>query len=398
MNSRTTGAAMPPVLYLFALTNLVIGTGAFVLSGILLPLSASLQISVAAAGQAMTAYALASAFLAPVLVVATGQWSRKWAILFSLLLFAGGTVVCALATALPMLLAGRLVMGAGAMFSALASGVVVALVPPAQRGRALSLSFLGISLSYAVGVPLGTWLGYAHGWQAPLWLVAGCCLMALAILATWLPRKIQAPGASFTGLAHVARQGLVLRVWLRTLLYFIAIFSVFAYIGPVLQALNPLSPGQLSFTLVMFGLSGVVGTILGGWATDHFGPIRSQRVMLVVLVLMMALVPLTRGHYVLCVAVFVVWGVAGFGLMAPQQSMLAQAAPQQAPLLMSLNASMLYGGTALGSVISGSFISTLGFERLAWVGLPFGLLALATLWFDAHAQTTSPESHVLPSP
>lgn len=393
MSAGGKAAAMPSLLYLFALTNLVIGTGAFVLSGILLPLSASLQISVAAAGQAMTAYALASAFLAPLLVVATGQWARKPAILFSLLLFAVGTTVCALATALPMLLAGRLVMGAGAMFSALASGVVVALVPPAQRGRALSLSFLGISLSYAVGVPLGTWLGYAHGWQAPLWLVAGCCLLALAILAIWLPGRIQAPGASFTGLARVASQGVVLRVWLRTLLYFIAIFSVFAYIGPVLQALNPLTPGQLSFTLVMFGLSGVVGTILGGWATDHFGPIRSQRVMLVVLVLMMALVPLTQGHYLLCVTVFVVWGVAGFGLMAPQQSMLAHAAPQQAPMLMSLNASMLYGGTALGAVISGSFISTLGFERLAWVGLPFGLLALLTLWFDAHAQ---PQPHAHP--
>lgn len=388
---------MPPILYLFALTNLVIGTGAFVLSGILLPLSASLQISVAAAGQAMTAYALASAFLAPLLVVATGGWGRKRAILFSLALFAAGGAVCALATALPLLLAGRVLMGAGAMFSALASGVVVALVPPAQRGRALSLSFLGISLSYAVGVPLGTWLGYAHGWQVPLWLVVGCCLLALALLGHRLPGQIKAPGASFAGLSAAVRQGLVLRVLLRTLLYFIAIFSVFAYIGPVLQALNPLTPAQLSFTLVMFGLSGVVGTIAGGWATDRFGPVRSQRVMLVVLVLMMALVPLTRGHYVLCVVVFVVWGVAGFGLMAPQQSMLAHAAPQQAPLLMSLNASMLYGGTALGAVFSGSFVSTLGFERLAWVGLPFGLLALSTLWFDAHAHTeTSP--HASPSP
>jgi predicted MFS family arabinose efflux permease len=397
MSGDAKAAAMPPLLYLFAVTNLVIGTGAFVLSGILLPLSASLQISVAAAGQAMTAYALASAFLAPLLVVATGQWGRKRAILFSLFLFAVGTAVCALASTLPMLLAGRVVMGVGAMFSALASGVVVALVPPAQRGRALSLSFLGISLSYAVGVPLGTWLGYAHGWQAPLWLVAGCCLLALALLAAKVPGQINAPGASFNGLASAARQGVVQRVWLRTLLYFIAIFSVFAYIGPVLQALNPLTPAQLSFTLVMFGLSGVVGTILGGWATDHFGPLRSQRVMLFMLVLMMALVPLTRGHYALCVVVFVAWGVAGFGLMAPQQSMLAHAAPQQAPLLMSLNASMLYGGTALGAVISGSFISTLGFERLAWVGLPFALLALLTLWFDAHAHTESPP-HAQPSP
>ena len=42
----------------------------------------------------------------------------------------------------------------------------------------------------------------------------------------------------------MARQSAVLRTWLRTLLYFMAIFSVFAYIGPVLQALNPMSSTQ----------------------------------------------------------------------------------------------------------------------------------------------------------
>jgi MFS transporter, DHA1 family, inner membrane transport protein len=68
---------MPPILYLFALTNLVIGTGAFVLSGILKPMSEGLGVSVAATGQAMTAYAMASAFLAPLLLVAVGQWPRK---------------------------------------------------------------------------------------------------------------------------------------------------------------------------------------------------------------------------------------------------------------------------------------------------------------------------------
>ena len=63
---------MPRLLYLFALCNLVIGTGAFVLSGVLAPLADALQVSVAAAGQAMTVYALATAVLAPLALVLTG--------------------------------------------------------------------------------------------------------------------------------------------------------------------------------------------------------------------------------------------------------------------------------------------------------------------------------------
>lgn len=372
---------MPPILYLFALTNLVIGTGGFVLTGILSPLSQSLGVSVAAAGQAMTAYALASAFIAPLLVVGTGGWSRKNAILLALGLFTAGSVLSALAPNFTVLLLGRVLMGAGSMFSALASGVVVSLVEPARRGRALSISFLGISLSYAIGLPLGTWLGFVHGWRTPVWAVTACCVALGVLLLSRLPTRIEAPGASFRGLRQAA-QPAVLRVWLRTLLYFIAIFSVFSYIGPVLQALNPLTPGQLSALLVAFGVSGVVGTMSGGWAADRFGAIRTLRVQLSVLTAMLVLVPFTQGSIALCALVFVTWGVSGFGMMAPQQLVLASAAPQQAPLLLSLNGSMLYVGTALGAAVSGAVSGSVGFARLSWIGVPFALVALATLWID----------------
>jgi predicted MFS family arabinose efflux permease len=380
---------MPPILYLFALTNLVIGTGAFVLTGILSPLSQSLGISVAAAGQAMTAYALTSAFIAPLLVVGTGGWPRKKAILLALGLFTAGSVLSALAPNFTVLILGRVLMGAGSMFSALASGVVVALVEPARRGRALSISFLGISLSYAVGLPLGTWLGFAYGWRTPVWAVTACCVALAVLLLSRLPAQIEAPGASFRGLRQAA-QPVVLRVWLRTLLYFMAIFSVFSYIGPVLQALNPLTPGQLSALLVGFGVSGVVGTMSGGWAADRFGAIRTLRVQLSVLTAMLVLVPFTQGSIALCALVFMTWGVAGFGMMAPQQLLLASAAPQQAPLLLSLNGSMLYVGTALGAAVSGAFSGSLGFDRLSWIGVPFALVALATLWIDSPRRAAQP--------
>lgn len=375
---------MPPLLYLFALTNLVIGTGAFVLTGILVPVSQALGVSVAAAGQAMTAYAFASALIAPLMMLATGRWSRKNALLLSLGLFAAGCVLSAMAQSLTMLLIGRVLMGAGSVFSPLASGVVVAIVEASKRGRALSLTFLGIGLSYAIGLPLGAWLGFSYGWQVPVWLVAGLSLAMAALLAWALPARIEAPGASFKGLRQLAGQWPILRVWMRTLLYFVAIFSVFSYVGPVLQALNPLTPGQLSLMLVSFGLSGVVGTVSGGWAVDRFGAIRTLRVQLTVLAAMMALVPLTQGSIVLCAVAFVVWGIAGFGMMPPQQLLLATHAPQHAPLLLSLNGSMLYLGTALGAVVSGAMVGVLGFAKLSWVGLPFALVALGTLWFDAH--------------
>ena len=54
----------------------------------------------------------------------------------------------------------------------------------------------------------------------------------------------------------------------------------------------------------------------------------------------------------------------------------------QAPLLLSLNGSMLYLGIARGAVVSGSRIGHLDLSQLSSVGVPFGLLALLTLVFE----------------
>ncbi len=370
---------MPRLLYLLALCNLVLGTGAFVLSGVLVPLSESLDISVAAAGQAMTVYALSTAVLAPLALVLTGRWPRRRALMLGMAVFAAGNLVCALANSLPVLLAGRVLMGVGAMFTPVAAGIAVALVEPARRGRALSLVFLGMSLSYVIGLPLGSWLGFQYGWHAPVMLVTVLSLACVAALSR-LPATIAAPGASFDGLGALLRSPRVLWTLLLTLLYFTAIFLVFSYIGPVLKSLQPMSNERLSLTLMLFGLSGVVGTLVGGWANDRFGSARTLTIQLSILGCMMALVPLTQGRYPLMVLVFVVWGVAGFGMMTPQQSRLAAISPAQAPLLLSLNTSMLYFGTAAGAALGGVTAALVGFVHQAWVGVPFAVLGLLTLW------------------
>ena len=365
---------MPSILYLLAACNLVIGTGAFGLAGILQPVAGSLQVSVAAVGQSMTAYAMATALLAPLLLVATGRWSRRAALQAALALFAAGLTTCALAGSLEVLLLGRVLMGAGAVFTPIAASIAVSVVAPARQGQALSLTFLGMSLSYVIGLPLGTWLGLRFGWRLPMFGVAALAALMLLLVSLGVPRSIGAPGASFNGLGLAVRRPEALRTLALTLLYFSAIFTVFSYTGPVLQALNPMSAETLSVTLVVFGVAGVAGTLSGGWATDRFGTIPTLRLQLGVLASMMLLVPLTRGHYGAMLAVFVAWGVAGFGMMSPTQARLVAVSPGQAPILFSLNTSMMYLGTALGAAVGGFAGAAFGFGNLAWVGVAFALL------------------------
>jgi DHA1 family inner membrane transport protein len=64
-------------------------------------------------------------------------------------------------------------------------------------------------------------------------------------------------------------------------------------------------------------------------------------------------------------------------------------APSQAPILLSLNTSMLYFGTALGAAVGGAASEGVGFERLAWVGVPFAVAGLATLRLAASRRTSA---------
>lgn len=372
---------LPALLYFFALCNLIIASSAFVLGGILEPVSQALNVSLAATGQAMTAYALGAAVVAPMLILSTGRWSRRATILLALGLFSLGSLASALAPSLGWLMVGRVIMGAGVMFTAAASATAVSLVAPAQRGQALAITNLGQSISYAVGVPIGTWIGLQLGWRWPLWLAAVSSLLVWLLASRLLPRNIQVQVATGS-LRSAAGQAAVWRVWLRTLLMFTAIFGVFTYIGPVLQELGELNANELSIVLALFGCGGVIGTLMGGWAADRLGVLQTLALQLSIVTLMLGLLPLTQGHPVLLTLAMVTWSINSFGSMTPQQSRLIGLAPAQAPMLMSLNSSMLYVGAALGAAAGGSLIGVIGMTQLPWLAVPFLVLALISLWPD----------------
>ena len=373
--------SLPRLLRLFSFGNLVIGSSAFVLGGLVGPVAADLGVSLAAVGQAMTVYALVTALAVPLLVAATSRWPRRRALLLALALFTAGGLLCTLAGSLAQLLLGRAVMGLGSMFTPLAAGIALVLVTPERRGQALSLVFLGMSLSYVIGVPVGAWVGSQYGWHAAVGVMTAASALLWLLVAAFVPGDVQAPAPGFKGLWPALRRGPVLAVLGTTLLYFTAIFSVFSYIGAVLGALVNMDGGRLSLTLMLFGLSGVAGTLLGGAAADRFGAGVTLLTLLPVLLGMMLLLPLTAGRPFFMILVLMAWGLAGFGLMAPQQSLLAALAPAHAPLLLSINTSMLYLGTALGAVVGGLASGPLGFARLGWAGAPFaGLALLLVLW------------------
>jgi DHA2 family metal-tetracycline-proton antiporter-like MFS transporter/DHA2 family florfenicol/chloramphenicol resistance protein-like MFS transporter len=109
-----------------------------------------------------------------------------------LLTFALGSLICALAPSLLLLVFGRIVQAAGgASIPALATASVAKLLPPGQRGMALGLIVSSVGIGAAVGPVVGGFVESFAGWQA---LFYGTLSLALLLtLGAWFVLPDTAP-------------------------------------------------------------------------------------------------------------------------------------------------------------------------------------------------------------
>jgi DHA1 family inner membrane transport protein len=355
-----------------ALGNLVVGTGAFVIGGIVEPLARSLGVSVSTAGQLMTVYSVANAIAAPLLLAAFGRATARTLLVGSMAALVVASVASALATSWGALAAARVAMACGAgLFAPTAAAYVVSLVPASMRGRALSIGFSGIGLSYIVGVPFGAWAGVSRfGWPLAFWGVA-LAGVAVATLLARAPAAAAPEPPSLRGYARALadrRSALALAV---TAAYFAAIFSIFSYVGAFLTNYAGVAPGGVAAVLAAFGIAALAGTFVGGHLADRIGPTRMLYAICAGFVVVFAAMWAMPGRPVGVVAALLCWGGIGFAFYSAQQVRLVAVAPTQAPVMFALNSTMLYLGTAAGAAIGGAVIAAFGYR-----GLPVAAAAM----------------------
>ena len=144
-------------LLALALGGFGIGTGEFIMMGLLPDVSRSLAITEPQAGNAIASYALGVVVGAPFIAVLAARMARKSLLLILMALFSIGNVASAMADSYHGLLIARFLTGLphGAYFG-VASLVAASLVPIERRGRALASLMLGLTVATLIGVPLGS--------------------------------------------------------------------------------------------------------------------------------------------------------------------------------------------------------------------------------------------------
>jgi predicted MFS family arabinose efflux permease len=383
-------------VFWLALAAFAIGTEAFVIAGLLPIVSADLQISVAATGQLVTAYALAYALGSPILAVAFNNFDRRDVLTLALSGFIAANLLAVAATSFPLLLASRVLMAMGAaLCTPTAIGVAVALASSERRGRAVALVTSGITVATVIGVPLGTMVGNQFGWRATFVMVAALGAVALAGVLYGVPSGLPNSTATLGERLAVARHPGVLYALATTVLWAIGGFTVFTYLAIPLQGLG-FNAADISLALLIFGSAAAIGNMLGGTLADRFGPLPTAAVglagMAMALVLLsLALKSATPDHarYAVLLLVFG-WAIAGWAFYPAQVASIIRIDPRSSVIALSLNASALYLGFALGGAAGGVVLSILSPTDLGWVGGSSVAASLAVLLFRSRQERLKP--------
>lgn len=137
-----------------------------------------------------TAYFLASTIMMPVYGKLGDMVGRKHLLIAALALFVAGSLVCACASSMAWLVAGRAVQGVGGGgLMILSQAIVGDIFPPKERGKYMGIMGASFGVSMAVGPLIGGGFTELLSWRWCFWINIPLGIAALAVAAILLPHR-----------------------------------------------------------------------------------------------------------------------------------------------------------------------------------------------------------------
>lgn len=392
MNQNTDQYQQPKVLWALLFGNFVIGTGVMIVPGTLGVISQSMSVSVAVAGQLISAGALLMCIGAPLFASVVAGWDRRRLLALSMLWYAIFHALCAVMPDFASLLIVRVItMISPAIFTPQAAACISLLVPDQQRGRAITFVFLGWSVASVLGMPIGAYLGGTLGWRSAFWLVAALGIISAVWVWRAMPNGVKPPALSRAAWAATLQSPALMTCVLVTMLYAAGQFVLFAYLAPYYKASLNISAFQLSVLFMWFGVFGLLGNIWMSRNVDRLGAPRMVWMGLSGMIVSLLIWPM--GTTLLLAAIVVLpWALGGFATNSAQQARLVGLAPPLASGSISLNTSAMYAGQAIGAALGGLLISAGHMNDLHWYGLVGLLLALMASHWATHLASRTPSA------
>lgn len=383
LEPSSTVVDLDPILWLLTIVNFLVGMGAFLVVGLLSPIQIALDLSLMQAGLLLSIYSLAYAVGSPLGVALTGKLDRKTVLLGCLITFMLSTLAAAMASSYLQLIGARIATAiAAGIITPVTASIAVNTCSPKNAGRSLSRVFLGFTLAQVIGIPFSSFLGNSLGWQAAFYVVFGLSALVTPMLALMLKRNIPAEVNDYATLKAALSDSREMFSVLCTATFICGIYILYTFLEPLVVQTLGYGRDEIAALLMIFGLGAVAGNYLGGALSDNIGPSNTLALLCLIQVVLMPLFSFLPKSTLLLWLLTFVWSVFSWSFMIAQQNRLIRQSPRRQGILLALNASAIYIGAAIGSILGGLVVTFASIELLGIAGGLIALLALFHLFFS----------------
>ncbi|MFF0608038.1 MFS transporter [Nocardia tengchongensis] len=345
--------------------------------GLLPEIAHDLDVSSGSAGVAVTAFGLVAGLLAPVSTVVSGRFDRRALLLTILSVFTAGNLLSALSSSYGLFILSRLVTGVihGLMWSIVAA-IAIRLVQPKDGVRATAIAFSGISVALVLGVPLGSSIGNIGGWRAAFGALAVLSLLSLLVVFLFVPRLPVVESVAWSDFRRLAGSRALLAALVVTCVVVVGNYAAYTYVAPFLIDERHIASSMIGPYLLLYGIAGVAGNFISGFALDRLGsPAKVLVALGLAVVVSLVLLPLLNSRYAV-VVLLVVWGAAYSGLPVALQTLVLRSGGDSGQAATSTYVLVFNCSIAMGALLGGFAIDTSGASAPIWTGAAFCLLSV----------------------
>lgn len=351
----------------------VFNTSEFMPIGLLTDIATDLNISEARAGLLISVYAWVVAIMSLPLMIKASKMELKRLLLSIIALFVVSYVGSALAEGYYTLMLSRIgVACAHSIFWSIASPLAVRTVPDGKRALALSAIATGSSVAMVVGLPLGRVIGLYVGWRMAFMSISALIFVFILVVFP----KLQSRGKfAFKQLPELLHNRVLVGVFIMSVLFATAHYTCYSYIEPFLGKVAAMSPETVTLVLIVFGGSGMLGSI----AFSKYYMANPRRFILAVTLgpaLCMMMLQAATAGMAYTLAVCILWGAMATAFNIAFQDNTIRFAPENATSIgMSIFSGIFNLGIGSGAYVGGLVVSRLSIEYIGYAGGAIGVIA-----------------------
>ncbi|MBJ6135217.1 MFS transporter [Ochrobactrum sp. Q0168] len=346
---------------------------------LLTPMAEGLHATEGQTGQAISISGLFAVIASMLVTTAAGRLNRKWVLIAMTAFMLLSLVLVAAAPNFLVLMAGRALLGICiGGFWALATAVIMRLVPVEDVPRALALMYGGQAIAAAFAAPVGSYLGGLFGWREVFWALTPIVVVNLVWHAVALPSLPAHQKQDFQAMFSLLKRPYFRRGLLACMLSWGSAFTMFTYLRPFLENVTGVNVTTLSVLLLLLGCAGFIGT----WAAGRFvkGNVASFLKLPAFVMGSATAGLLLFGFSVVATGLFMaIWGAMNTMFSVIWMTWMSQNADDMPEAAGSLMVAAIQTSILLGAIIGGLLLDGISIEATFIGSVVLAVLAIALI-------------------